>query len=109
MRVSRTKKMTAVLSDDREASRSSDRTAVIVNACGGARGLLHAGPGSHGQALLTALGDESWRVREMALKVIAKHDVPDPDSRVETLVHDPVSRVRNQAWRALGVPSPEER
>jgi hypothetical protein len=70
----------------------------------GARGLLHAGPGPHEQALLRALDDDSWRVREMALKGIARHAVPDPDGRVDGMVDDPVHRVRVQAWRALGLP-----
>ena len=74
----------------------------------GARGLLHVGPPSHPDVLLNALGDESWRVREMSLKVIRRHGLDDPAARVDRLVDDPVERVRIQAWMALGLPVPHE-
>ncbi|UNK72033.1 hypothetical protein [Microbacterium sp. H1-D42] len=67
----------------------------------GARALLHLGP-ARPQVVLGATGDEEWRVREMALKVIAAHRLDDPDGVVDGLVDDPVERVRAQAWRALG-------
>jgi hypothetical protein len=38
-----------------------------------ARGLLYAWDDSAEAAVLNALGDEAWRVREMALKVVARH------------------------------------
>lgn len=38
----------------------------------------------------------------MSLKVFAAHALPDPDGLVDPLVDDPVERVRDQAWRALG-------
>jgi hypothetical protein len=68
----------------------------------GARALLHIGPPAHPALVIRATGDESWRVREMALKVIAVHELPDPDGAVDALIDDPVERVRRQAWRALG-------
>ena len=72
----------------------------------GARALLHLGP-AHPETVLAATGDESWRVREMALKVVAAHRLPDPTGLVDALVDDPVERVRVQAWRALGRPTDE--
>ena len=67
----------------------------------GARALLHLGP-DRGGIILAATADRSWRVREMALKVIAAHDLADPDGLVDPLIDDPIERVRAQAWRALG-------
>jgi HEAT repeat protein len=52
--------------------------------------------------VLASLDDESWRVREMALKVIARHGLDDPTGKVDRLTEDPVERVRSAAWRALG-------
>lgn len=74
----------------------------------GARGLLHAGPPARSEIVLAALADESWRVREMSLKVIRRHGIDDPDGVVYRLVEDPVERVRIQAWMALGLPVPHE-
>ncbi|MHC9043689.1 HEAT repeat domain-containing protein [Microbacterium saperdae] len=70
----------------------------------GARALLHIGPPARPDLVLRATGDDAWRVREMALKVIAAHQLPDPDGVVDALTDDPVERVRRQAWRALGRP-----
>lgn len=68
----------------------------------GARGLLHIGPPAHPAIVLDALADESWRVREMSLKVIRRHGLDDPDGVIDRLVEDPVERVRVQAWTTLG-------
>ena len=54
--------------------------------------------------VLDALDDESWRVREMALKVITRHGLDDPEQRIVKLLEDPSERVRLQARRALGIP-----
>ncbi len=70
----------------------------------GVRGLLHIGPPMHPEVVLNALRDESWRVREMALKVITRHELDDPERRVIALLEDPHERVRVQTRRALGVP-----
>lgn len=68
----------------------------------GARGLLHVGPPANPAIVLHALSDESWRVREMSLKVIRRHGLDDPDGIIDRLVEDPVERVRVQAWTTLG-------
>jgi hypothetical protein len=73
----------------------------------GARALLHLGPPLDAALVLNATRDPAWRVREMALKVIARHALPDPTGRIDVLVDDPVERVRRQAWRALGDPQKE--
>ncbi len=70
----------------------------------GARGILDAGPPKHADAVLGALDDTAWRVREMALKVVIRHEVDDAHGRVLALVEDENERVRSQALRALGVP-----
>ena len=74
----------------------------------GARGLLHVGPPARSEFVLAALQDESWRVREMSLKVIRRHGLDDPDGPVDRLVEDPVERVRIQAWMAPVLPVPHE-
>ena len=65
------------------------------------RGLLWGWDGSAFAALVTALGDEAWRVREMALKVVARHRLEDALELVVALQDDPVPRVRAAASRAL--------
>lgn len=65
-----------------------------------ARGLLWAGPGTDPASLRTALGDDHWRVREMACKVVARHEVGDLLDAVAALERDPVARVRAAASRA---------
>lgn len=70
----------------------------------GARGLRHLGPPERPEVVLAAVDDPAWRVREMALKVIAADELADPAGAVDPLVDDPVERVRRQAWRALGRP-----
>jgi len=74
----------------------------------GARGLLHAGEPHDPRVVLDALGDPHWRVREMVLKVIRAHDIPDPRGLIDRVTDDPVARVRRQAWRTLGVPGPPQ-
>ncbi|MDQ6875257.1 MAG: HEAT repeat domain-containing protein [Actinomycetota bacterium] len=67
----------------------------------GARGLLWAWDDRATPALISALDDEAWRVREMAAKVVARHLVGDALSRVAPLQEDPVPRVRAAAARAV--------
>jgi hypothetical protein len=66
-----------------------------------ARGLLHAWADDATEAILAATTDEAWRVREMAAKVIARHQVGDALPTVAALTHDPVPRVRSAAERAV--------
>jgi hypothetical protein len=49
----------------------------------------------------TALNDEAWRVREMALKVVARHRLKDSLATVADLREDASARVRAAASRAL--------
>ena len=65
-----------------------------------ARGLLWAGPGDKVDALRAALRDESWRVREMTCKVIARHRVESLLDDVVPLESDRISRVREAAKTA---------
>jgi hypothetical protein len=66
-----------------------------------ARGLLHAWDDRATSSIITATADEAWRVREMALKVIARHQVGDAIGSVARRQDDPVPRVRAEAHRAL--------
>jgi hypothetical protein len=67
----------------------------------GARGLLWAWEPTATPAIAVSLGDDAWRVREMAAKVIARHLVADLLTQVADLSHDPVPRVRAAAARAV--------
>jgi hypothetical protein len=66
-----------------------------------ARGLLHAWDDSATDVIIRATADESWRVREMAAKVIARHRVGGAFEAATTLRDDPVPRVRAAAARAV--------
>ena len=70
---------------------------------GGARALLYAWDDSAKPAVLTALTDESWRVREMAVKVVAKRKIGDALSVVAEMSTDPVPGVRAAAARATAI------
>ena len=65
-----------------------------------ARGLLWAGPGENPDQLRPAFTDETWRVREMLCKVVARHRVDELLEEVVALESDPVPRVRSAATRA---------
>jgi hypothetical protein len=65
-----------------------------------ARGLLWAGPGDDIAVLRAALADESWRVRELTCKVVARYRVGDLLDDAAALESDPVARVRAAAVRA---------
>ena len=69
----------------------------------GARGLLYAFDERATEAVIAALGDEHWRVREMAAKVIARHKLDAALAAVAELRTDPVPRVRAAGERALVV------
>ena len=67
----------------------------------GARGLLWAWDDVAVASVTAALGDHHWRVREMACKVIARHQVGDALPVVAELRDDPIPRVRSAASRAV--------
>ena len=52
-------------------------------------------------AVLVALDDEHWRVREMAANVVARHAVDDALDRATQMQADPVTRVSSAAHRAM--------
>lgn len=66
-----------------------------------ARGLLWVWDDVALESVVAALSDDSWRVREMALKVVARHRLDDALEHVAELQEDPVARVRAAAGRAL--------
>ncbi|MFL6288171.1 MAG: HEAT repeat domain-containing protein [Actinomycetes bacterium] len=65
------------------------------------RGLLWAWDDMALTSVEAALHDDAWRVREMALKVVARHRLDDALTTVGGLQADPVARVRAAASRAL--------
>jgi len=76
----------------------------------GARGLLwalsmpDAPPAAEswiGGPLVGALGDEHWRVREMAIKVVARYRLDEAQPAIAALLADETPRVRTAAARAL--------
>lgn len=66
-----------------------------------ARGLLYAWDVEAVPAVLSALGDDSWRVREMAAKVVAHRQLEEGLELVRGLQADENARVRAAASRAL--------
>lgn len=65
------------------------------------RGLLWTWDDSATSCLLTALRDDAWRAREMALKVVARHRVNAALASAASLQDDPSARVVAAANRAL--------
>ena len=65
-----------------------------------ARGLMWQWDDRAEAAIMAALSDEEWRVREMA-KVVARHRVATALRAVEPLQQDPNARVRKAAQRAV--------
>jgi hypothetical protein len=68
-----------------------------------ARALLYAWDESAQDSVLAALSDESWRVREMAAKVVAKRRLGDALPIVARMNDDQVARVRVAAARATEI------
>lgn len=64
------------------------------------RGLRYAWDASAERLVVEATADESWRVREMAAKVIGAHEIDDGLDALGRLVEDPVPRVRAAAESA---------
>ncbi len=67
----------------------------------GLRGLLYVWDDRARGPVVAALTDQAWRVREGALRVIARRLIDDDLQRVSDLREDPVERVRSAAARAL--------
>lgn len=65
------------------------------------RGLLWLWDDSATPALVAALSDDAWRVREMAARVSARHAVDEALPCLLPLLDDPVARVRRAAERAI--------
>lgn len=61
------------------------------------RAMLYCWAARQAPAVVTCLGDESWRVREMALRVATRREVVDAIPRAKELLDDPVARVRRAA------------
>lgn len=69
----------------------------------GVRGLLWVWDDSAWDAIFVALHDPQWRVREMAAKAVARHQLGDCLAVVAELRTDPVQRVRAAANRAVAL------
>lgn len=71
----------------------------------GARGLLHGWQESAADvaepAILAALTDDAWRVREMAAKVVRRWQIDSAAPTIALLLNDETRRVRAAAEKAL--------
>jgi hypothetical protein len=67
------------------------------------RALLYVWEDTARTAAQAGLADESWRVREMAAKVIARRQLGEALAALALLRDDPVVRVRTAAARALAI------
>lgn len=65
------------------------------------RGLLWVWDDSALPSILSGLGDDSWRVREMATKVVARHQLDEALPLLAELHDDENARVRTAAERAV--------
>ena len=69
------------------------------------RGFLYAwdatAAGTAVDVVIAGAQDESWRVREMSAKVVARHQLVEAFEAMESLKGDDVARVRSAAERAL--------
>ena len=67
----------------------------LPTGCGSGHCGACSGPGTTGRSVRkAALNDDAWRVREMALKVVARHRLEDAPATVADLQQDPAARVR---------------
>lgn len=66
-----------------------------------ARGLLWVWDDEAYPEIGAALNDDAWRVREMAVRVVARHSLADLTEGIATLRDDPIRRVAGTAKRAL--------
>ena len=67
-----------------------------------ARALRYVWADSAAPAVVAALDDEHWRVREMAAKVVRDRQLGEAADRLERLLTDDTPRVHAAAVRALG-------
>ncbi len=67
------------------------------------RALLYTWSDAATPAVVSACADESWRCREMALKVAARRLVDEALEAATRCQADPVARVRSAAQRVLRV------
>ncbi len=67
-----------------------------------ARGLRYAWVPEAAGAVVQALADPAWRVRETAAKVVRLREIGEAADALAGLAADPVPRVRAAAVRALG-------
>ncbi len=67
-----------------------------------ARALRYVWADSAAPSVIDALADEHWRVREMAAKVAAQHDLPGAVAALAGCCADDTPRVRAAAATALG-------
>ncbi|MCW2672727.1 MAG: hypothetical protein JWP14_1316 [Frankiales bacterium] len=65
------------------------------------RAFLYCWDDQVGAAVIDAVGDEAWRVREMAAKVVVRRELA-ASHLLEPLLADPLPRVRVAGLRALG-------
>jgi HEAT repeats len=65
------------------------------------RGLIYAWNESATPAVVAGASDESWRVREMSARVVARHQLATAMDEMVALKDDDVLRVREAAQRAL--------
>ena len=65
------------------------------------RALLYVWEDAATCDVVAALHDESWRVREMAAKVVAAQNVMEAFAEMIRLQEDHIPRVRRAAGRAL--------
>lgn len=68
-----------------------------------ARALLHSWSPTATDAVGAALADPAWRVREMAAKVVRRHEIGPLADLLAIRCADPIARVRSAAVAALGV------
>ena len=65
--------------------------------------LLHAWHHKAEDAVIIALDDDDWQVREIAAQLVGHHELAHVDKLVELLTDDAYPHVRMAAARAIGV------
>ena len=67
-----------------------------------ARALRYVWSDTAAPSVVDALGDDHWRVREMAAKVVSDRQIGEAADHLVALLRDETPRVRTGAVRALG-------